>query len=91
MVNTPEPTSPESPASDANGTSRPDAIRAGAARVFSAHGYAATSMREIAAETGASLGSIYHHFASKGEDLSWMIRVEEEFHKMVRDWLSELR
>jgi len=57
-------------AADANGggTSRPDAILAGAARVFSAQGYAATSMREIAAETGASLGSIYHHFTSK-EDL----------------------
>jgi AcrR family transcriptional regulator len=40
-------------------------ILSGAARVFSARGFAATSMRGVARETGASLGSIYHHFGSK--------------------------
>ncbi|WKZ83173.1 MAG: TetR/AcrR family transcriptional regulator [Acidimicrobiia bacterium] len=44
---------------------RVDAILAGAARAFAAHGYAATSMRQVAQYTGASLGSIYHHFGSK--------------------------
>lgn len=47
---------------------RLDAILSGAARVFGAKGYAATSMREVARETGASLGSIYWHFENK-EDL----------------------
>ena len=32
---------------------------------FSAHGYAATTIELIAAESGASNGSIYHHFGSK--------------------------
>ena len=44
---------------------RADAILAGAARAFAAQGYAATSMREVSQATGASLGSIYHHFGSK--------------------------
>ncbi len=33
--------------------------------LFSAHGYAATSMRQIAEKTGLSLGGIYNHFSSK--------------------------
>lgn len=55
------------PASGAVGGegARVDAILAGAARAFAAQGYAATSMREVAQATGASLGSIYHHFGSK--------------------------
>lgn len=48
---------------------RPEAILAGAAAAFSEHGFAATSMREIARRSGASLGSIYYHFASKEEIL----------------------
>jgi TetR/AcrR family transcriptional regulator len=48
--------------------SRGEAILAGAARAFAENGWAATSMREVATATGASLGSIYHHFESK-EDL----------------------
>lgn len=31
----------------------------------------------------------YFHFASQREDLSWMIQVEELFHKMIRDWLEK--
>ena len=30
----------------------------------------------------------YFHFASQKEDLSWMISVEEQFHKMLQDWLQ---
>ena len=45
--------------------SRVEAILSGAARVFGQKGFAATTMREVVAETGASLGSIYHHFGSK--------------------------
>ncbi len=33
--------------------------------LFSAQGYAATSMRQIAEKTGLALGGIYNHFASK--------------------------
>jgi hypothetical protein len=31
----------------------------------------------------------YFHLASQKEDLSWMINVEEQFHKLVRDWLQQ--
>ncbi len=40
-------------------------ILAAAAIRFSAEGFAATSMRDIAADTGILAGSIYHHFPSK--------------------------
>ena len=58
---------PDTTAADAagNGTGRADAILTGAARAFAAKGYAAASMRQVAQATGASLGSIYHHFGSK--------------------------
>lgn len=44
------------------------AILDAAARRFAREGFAATSMRDIAADAGLLAGSIYHHFASK-EDL----------------------
>lgn len=31
----------------------------------------------------------YFHFASQREDLTWMIQVEEIFHKMVNEWLID--
>jgi len=31
----------------------------------------------------------YFHMASRTEDLSWMIEVEEQFHKNVRAWLEQ--
>lgn len=36
-----------------------------ALKLFSHQGYGATSMREIAAEAGLSVGNLYHHFGSK--------------------------
>jgi len=47
------------------GSTRTEEILGGAARVFSRHGFAAASMRQIARDSGASLGSIYYHFESK--------------------------
>jgi len=38
-----------------------------AARVFRQKGYAITTMRDIAAATGMTAGSIYYHYPSKGE------------------------
>src|SRR5574337_1632583 len=38
-----------------------------AARLFALHGYAATSMRDIAIETKMLAGSVYYHFPSKDE------------------------
>lgn len=36
-----------------------------AAKLFRAHGYAAVSLRDIAAACGIKAGSLYYHFASK--------------------------
>lgn len=52
---------------------RVDAILTGAAQAFSANGFAATSMREIAQRAGASLGTIYYHFENKDELLRALI------------------
>src|SRR5882724_7032101 len=38
-----------------------------AARLLRTHGYASTSLRDIAAATGMKAGSLYYHFASKEE------------------------
>lgn len=31
----------------------------------------------------------YFHLASRREDLSWMIEVEKQFHKFIRNWLNQ--
>ena len=36
-------------------------------RLFSSQGFGATSMRQIATESGLSVGNLYHHFANKEE------------------------
>jgi len=38
-----------------------------AARLFSRHGYAAVSLRQIAAEAGVTTGSLYHYFGHKDQ------------------------
>lgn len=44
---------------------RRDQILEAARACFSEHGYAATTIEQIAARSGASNGSIYHHFGAK--------------------------
>lgn len=56
-------------------TNRRAALLEAAARQFLANGFAATSMRDIAADAGMQPGSIYYHFPSKAELL---IAVHEE-------------
>jgi AcrR family transcriptional regulator len=50
-------------------------ILAAAAERFANHGYAATSIRDIAREVGVTVGAIYVHFPSKGRLL---VAVSEE-------------
>ena len=38
-----------------------------ALRLFSSQGFGATSMRQIATDSGLSVGNLYHHFANKEE------------------------
>jgi AcrR family transcriptional regulator len=47
-----------------NDSRRRDILQA-AARLFGTHGYAGTSMRDIAAAVGMLPGSLYYHFPSK--------------------------
>jgi AcrR family transcriptional regulator len=50
---------------ETRGRSRRQQILEAAARHFSSAGYHATSMRDIAADVGVLVGSIYYHFESK--------------------------
>jgi AcrR family transcriptional regulator len=49
-------------------------ILATAARLFSARGYQATTVRDIAREVGIQSGSLFHHFSSKEQMLVEMVR-----------------
>ena len=74
----------------AEAATRPEAILAGAAAVFSAKGFAAASMREVASAAGSSLGSIYHHFESKEDILRAILtgnfrRVMDASEQRLRD------
>jgi AcrR family transcriptional regulator len=50
---------------DGDESSRRQVILDGALACFSEHGYEATGISDIRARSGASVGSIYHHFGSK--------------------------
>lgn len=69
-------------------TPRVEVILAGAAAAFSDKGFAATSMREIAQRTGASLGSIYYHFANKDDILRALIC--DNFRRVDRSLVARL-
>lgn len=56
----------------ARGDRTAEAIRRAAIRLFCEHGYEATTLREIAADVGRTVGSVYNHIASK-EDLLYSI------------------
>ena len=51
-------------------------------RLFSSQGFGATSMRQIATESGHSVGNLYHHFANKEEIFKRLI---EQYWEKVLD------
>ncbi|GAB3119512.1 TetR/AcrR family transcriptional regulator [Glaciibacter psychrotolerans] len=59
---------------------RRNQILAIAARLFASHGYAATTVRDIADEAGILSGSLYHHFSSK----------EAIFQEILRSFMTGL-
>lgn len=73
----------------AAGTRR-QAILDAALQVFTAKGLMAATMDDIRAQSGASTGSIYHHFAGK-EDLIASLYVEgyQDLHRAMRTAFAE--
>lgn len=60
---------PEPPAANQLDSATRDRILLEAARLFRHHGYAATTLREVADASGIKAGSIYYHFESKEQIL----------------------
>lgn len=58
------------PVKSARADNRLSALLDAAARLFAERGYAATSMRDIAAACGMLPGSLYYHFAAKDDLLA---------------------
>jgi len=52
-----------------------------ALELFSSQGFGATSMRQIAEESGISVGNLYHHFPSK----------EAMFHRLIQDYWKQIQ
>lgn len=62
-----------------------------AARLFRYKGYGATSLRDIAAESGMKAGSLYYHFASKDEIVVDILNIGvERVHDTVRQAVAAL-
>ncbi len=62
-----------------------------AARLFSRNGYAAVSLRGIAAESGMKAGSLYHHFESKDVIVTEILNIGVQLvHAAVEQALASL-
>lgn len=68
---------------------RREHIMLAAAQLFVEHGYAGTSMRQIAERAGMLPGSVYHHFPAK-EDLFVAIQ-RESFHILMQNIRGAVR
>lgn len=82
-------TSPEGRTGDLEGGR--ERILAAAARLFREHGYAAVSLRAIAAEAGMQGGSLYHHFRGKEAIVAAVLDLGiERVHESVATALAAL-
>jgi len=61
-----------------NGAETAEKLRNVALELFARSGYAAVSMRAIAAETGVQAGAIYNHFPTKQDLLNELLQVHME-------------
>ncbi|MEL7464483.1 MAG: TetR/AcrR family transcriptional regulator [Pseudomonadota bacterium] len=64
-----------------------DRARRAAAELFARHGYAAVSMRDIAAEVGIGAGALYNHFATKQDLLAELM--EDHMKRLLAAWEEE--
>ncbi|MGH3329027.1 MAG: TetR/AcrR family transcriptional regulator [Streptomycetales bacterium] len=54
------------------GVKTSEAIRVAAAELFHRRGYEATTLRQVAAEVGIQVGSLYNHISGKQDLLRWI-------------------
>ncbi|MGH3343972.1 MAG: TetR/AcrR family transcriptional regulator [Carbonactinosporaceae bacterium] len=54
------------------GVKTSEAIRGAAAELFHRRGYEATTLRQVAAEVGIQVGSLYNHISGKQDLLRWI-------------------
>jgi AcrR family transcriptional regulator len=75
------------------GRSEPDTearIRDAAVRLFAAHGYAATGIRDVARDAGVTTAALYHYMGGKQDLLLTIMR--DGMHgllQLAREWLKE--
>jgi len=62
-------------------------VRDAARRLFARHGYAAVSMRQIAAEVGVQVGTLYSYTADKQALLADLLRVHME--ELLAAWRDD--
>lgn len=62
-------------------------IRDAARRLFARHGFAAVSMRQIAAEVGVQVGTIYGYTSDKQALLADLMRAHME--RLLADWQDD--
>lgn len=67
-----------------NGAETAEKLRNAALKLFARSGYAAVSMRAIAAETGVQAGAIYNHFSTKQDLLNELLQVHME--TLLKSW-----
>ncbi|PZQ87609.1 MAG: TetR family transcriptional regulator [Leifsonia xyli] len=67
-----------------------DAIHRAAARLFPLHGYAGTSVRDIAAEAGVDPALVIRHFGSKEELFLEIMQLDEETQPLLDGPLDQL-
>ncbi|MEM5491511.1 TetR/AcrR family transcriptional regulator [Hoeflea sp. AS16] len=67
-----------------NGAETAEKLRNAALELFARSGYAAVSMRAIAAETGVQAGAIYNHFPTKQDLLNDLLHVHME--TLLKSW-----
>ena len=71
-------------------TARPARILDAALAAFTENGYAATTIADVRERSGASVGSIYHHFGDK-EGIAAALYVEclRDYHEGLTDLLAD--
>lgn len=70
-----------------SGAETAEKLRNAALDLFARSGYAAVSMRAIAAQTGVQAGAIYNHFPTKQDLLNELLRVHME--TLLNSWEAQ--